>query len=191
MLRSIWTEWIKSFNLTITPISNPSIPGKHHVISFEATGVLDSNPAIDAEELPGELDASRDQIRQLESDLRYSRENLQATIEELETSNEELQATNEELIASNEDLQSTNEELHSVNEELYTVNAEHQRKNTELAELYQDMDLLLENTDVATVFLDRDLRVRRFTSRVRRVFDFMEHDVGPIDPEFFTKIHCR
>ncbi len=177
----------QTFNLTVTPFSNYSISGKFQVISFEALGVLASDSTVNAEEFPGELDASRDHIRQLEIDLRYSRENLQATIEELETSNEELQATNEELIASNEELQSTNEELHSVNEELYTVNAEHQRKNIELAELYQDMNLLLENTDVATIFLDRELRVRRFTSRVRHVFDFVEHDVGRYIRSFSPK----
>ncbi len=179
------------FNLMITPFSHPSISGKYHVVSFDALGVslgdADRVSDVATEEFTGELDASRDHIRQLESDLRYSRENLQATIEELETSNEELQATNEELIASNEELQSTNEELHSVNEELYTVNAEHQRKNTELAELYQDMNLLLENTDVATIFLDKELRVRRFTSRVRRVFDFVEHDVGRYIRSFSPK----
>ncbi|MEM6779648.1 MAG: PAS domain-containing protein, partial [Planctomycetota bacterium] len=151
---------------------------------------LDDRPAaseIPLEAAPGELNASREHIRQLEEDLRYSRENLQSTIEELETSNEELQATNEELIASNEELQSTNEELHSVNEELYTVNAEHQRKISQLAELNQDMNHLLENTDVATVFLDKDLRVRRFTSRVKNVFDLVDHDIGRPIRSFLPK----
>jgi two-component system CheB/CheR fusion protein len=178
------------YNLTVTPVSHPSIHGRHHVISFEALGSRVADAAIETQQIPGELDASRDHIRQLEDDLRYSRENLQSTIEELETSNEELQATNEELIASNEELQSTNEELHSVNEELYTVNAEHQRKIQELAELNQDMNHLLENTDVATVFLDRELRVRRFTSQVQRVFDLVEQDVGrsisSFQPRFVT-----
>src|SRR5689334_25448877 len=84
----------------------------------------------------------------------------------METSNEELQATNEELIASNEELQSTNEELHSVNEELYTVNAELQRKISELRELNADMQHFLESTDVGTLFLDRNLCIRKYTPRV-------------------------
>ncbi|MGB7328953.1 MAG: chemotaxis protein CheB [Rubripirellula sp.] len=176
-----------TYNLTVTPISHPSMLGKCHVISFEAIESQPNARSIELETVPGELDASRDHIRQLEDDLRYSRENLQSTIEELETSNEELQATNEELIASNEELQSTNEELHSVNEELYTVNAEHQSKIAELAELNQDMNHLLENTDVATVFLDRELRVRRFTSRVRHVFDLMDHDIGRPIRSFLPK----
>src|SRR6185503_5499832 len=105
-------------------------------------------------------------------------ETLQATIEELETSNEEMQATNEELVAANEELQSTNEELHSVNEELYTVNAEYQQKILELKELNADMQHLLEGTDVGTLFLDRELRIRRFTARIASVFRIQEHDLG-------------
>lgn len=177
----------RAYNLTITPLSHPSINGKHHIIAFEPLDIRPSATPIETETLPDELDASRDHIRQLEIDLRYSRENLQSTIEELETSNEELQATNEELIASNEELQSTNEELHSVNEELYTVNSEHQHKISELAELNQDMNHLLDNTDVATVFLDRDLRVRRFTSRVESLFDFVSHDIGRPIRSFLPK----
>src|SRR5947208_15793893 len=89
-----------------------------------------------------------------------------------------MQATNEELVASNEELQSTNEELHSVNEELYTVNAEYQQKIAELKELNADMQHLLEGTDVGTVFLDRELRIRRFTSRIASVFRIQSDDIG-------------
>jgi two-component system CheB/CheR fusion protein len=121
---------------------------------------------------------SRDRISTLEHDLRTSRENLQATIEELETSNEELQATNEELIASNEELQSTNEELHSVNEELYTVNAEYQRKIVELTEMTDDLENLLQSTSLAVLFLDEELRIRKFTSPVSQLFNILKQDVG-------------
>ncbi|MCC7420260.1 MAG: response regulator [Planctomycetaceae bacterium] len=121
---------------------------------------------------------SRDRIEALELELRYSKENLQATIEELETSNEEMQATNEELVASNEELQSTNEELHSVNEELYTVNAEHQRKITELSEMTADMENLLESTDIGTIFLDRDLNIRKFTPQIGVTFHLLPQDIG-------------
>jgi two-component system CheB/CheR fusion protein len=127
-------------------------------------------------------DDTRQRIADLEQDLQFTRENLQATIEELETSNEELQATNEELLASNEELQSTNEELQSVNEELYTVNAEYQTKIQELAELNNDMDNLLTSSQVASIFLDRDLCIRRFTPAAAGVVRLMEHDVGrPLD----------
>ncbi len=121
---------------------------------------------------------STEEIGRLEVELRYTKENLQATIEELETSNEELQATNEELVASNEELQSTNEELQSVNEELYTVNAEFQRKIAELTELTNDMDNLLESTEVGTIFLDREMQIRKFTPKIAETFNLLPQDVG-------------
>jgi two-component system, chemotaxis family, CheB/CheR fusion protein len=121
---------------------------------------------------------SVDQLNALQDELSYTRENLQAAIQELETANEELQATNEELIASNEELQSTNEELHSVNEELYTVNAEYQKKNVELQELNDDIEHLLNGTDVGTMFLDRQLCIRKFTPRIAGIFRVINQDIG-------------
>ncbi len=122
--------------------------------------------------------ASQERLDTLEGELSYTRETLQSTIEELQTSNEELQAANEELVASNEELQSTNEELHSVNEELYTVNAELQRKIAELRELNSDMQHFLESTDVGTLFLDRNLCIRKYTPRMASVFHIQPQDVG-------------
>ena len=126
-----------------------------------------------------ELDVEAEQrILELEYELQQTRENLQATIEELETTNEEQQATNEELLASNEELQSTNEELHSVNEELYTVNAEYQSKIQELTELNNDMDNLLRSTGIGVVFLDSNLKVRKFTPAATAAFNLVETDIG-------------
>lgn len=126
----------------------------------------------------------------LENELRFTRENLQATVEELETANEELQATNEELVASNEELQSTNEELHSVNEELYTVNAEYQRKIVELTELTDDIENLLRTTEIGVVFLDRELRIRRFTPPITSLFALQTQDVGRRLDEFSSAMKC-
>lgn len=128
-------------------------------------------------------------IAQLEREMNYARETLQATVEELESSNEELQATNEELTASNEELQSTNEELqstneelHSVNEELYTVNSEHKQKIEELTQLTSDMDNLLKSTDIGTIFLDHEFRIRMYTPAISAAFNILQTDVGrPID----------
>jgi two-component system CheB/CheR fusion protein len=121
---------------------------------------------------------AQQRIVDLENELQFTRENLQATVEELETSNEELQATNEELLASNEELQSTNEELQSVNEELYTVNSEYQGKITELTEVNNDLDNLLCNTGVATLFLDENMDVRRFTPEISQLFRILDQDIG-------------
>ncbi|MEM6926763.1 MAG: PAS domain-containing protein, partial [Myxococcota bacterium] len=107
-----------------------------------------------------------------------TRENLRTAVEDLEATNEELQATNEELIASNEELQSTNEELQSVNEELYTVNAEYQEKIEELEYLTGDLENLLRSIDVGALFLDSELRVRRFNDTVLRLLPLRTQDLG-------------
>ncbi len=169
-----------TFRLTVKPIHS-----RHETECWFLASLHELDrphePAAEAVEnaAPLSLDqATKDQFQALDSELRYTKENLQATVEEMETSNEELQATNEELIASNEELQSTNEELHSVNEELYTVNAEYQKKITELTELTADIDNLLQSTEVGVVFLDRDLCIRKFTSKVVEVFHFLPVDIG-------------
>ena len=156
----------------------------HVIVSFEPAAHSPARArAADATETEFDLDkVSREQLGALEAELRSTRENLQAAIEQLEASNEELQASNEELLASNEELQSTNEELQSVNEELYTVNAEYQRKIAELVELTNDMNNLLQSTDVGTIFLDSDLRIRKFTPQIAQGFQLVAHDVGrPIE----------
>ena len=117
-------------------------------------------------------------VTELERDLLSTRENLQSSIEQQETINEELQAANEELLAANEELQSTNEELESVNEELYTVNAEYQGKIQELIELNDDMSNFTSSTEVGTVFLDRDLCIRRFTPAFSKVTGLLPSDTG-------------
>jgi two-component system CheB/CheR fusion protein len=161
--------------LSVKPLAIQSTGEEYYLISF----VTHAKPSPPASETHIDFDqASRDRLVELEDELRYTKENLQATIEEMETTNEELQATNEELVASNEELQSTNEELHSVNEELYTVNAEHQRKITELTELTDDMDNLLRSTDIGTIFLDRALRIRKFTPQIYHTFQILPQDIG-------------
>lgn len=118
------------------------------------------------------------QIMELKEALSETRENLQSTIEELETSNEEMQATNEELLASNEELQSTNEELQSLNEELHTVNAELQEKNIQLTELNSDVENLMKNINIGTIFLDRDFKIRKYTPSIHEHFQLRIEDIG-------------
>ncbi|WP_176477821.1 PAS domain-containing protein, partial [Mesorhizobium sp. WSM3866] len=124
-------------------------------------------------------------VSQLEKELRETRERLQITTEELESSNEELKSSNEELSSINEELQSSNEELEtskeelqSINEELQTVNAELNIRVDELSRANNDMSNLLESTQIATVFLDRDLCIKSFTPTARDLFRLVESDVG-------------
>lgn len=121
---------------------------------------------------------STEKVKDLEYALSESKTQLQNAVEELETSNEELQASNEELMASNEELQSTNEELQSVNEELYTVNFELQEKNKELTSLNNDINNLFNSTEVGTLFLDTELRIRKFTPSLQKHFKLNEKDLG-------------
>lgn len=166
---------INKVSLSIVPIS---IGNKH--TSFAAVVITEEKRENGSDESPNydQEFESISRINDLEQELQFTRENLQATIEELETSNEELQATNEELLASNEELQSTNEELQSVNEELYTVNSEYQSKLREMNILSADMDSLMYSIDMAVIYLDEHLNIRRFTSLATRIFNIIEHDIG-------------
>lgn len=162
--------------VTVRPLPIRGADETYFLISVEADARKEVvTTAGDDLDVPA---ASSRRLTELEEELRYTKENLQATVEEMETTNEELQATNEELVASNEELQSTNEELHSVNEELYTVNAEYQRKISELTELTDDMDNLLQSTDIGTIFLDRDLLIRKFTPKIAHAFQLLPQDIG-------------
>lgn len=168
----------KRVSVTARPIPLRNSDSTFVLVTLEEERLPEAKEAAtNPQQVDLELSA-RDRLEALETELRYTKENLQAAVEELEASNEELQAANEELVASNEELQSTNEELHSVNEELYTVNAEYQRKIVELTQLNNDMDNLLRSTEVGTIFLDRDLCIRKFTPQVSRLFNLMPQDVG-------------
>ena len=121
----------------------------------------------------------------LEHELQATKEYLQTTVEELEASNEELKSTNEELQSTNEELQSTNEELEtakeelqSTNEELITVNSELTGKIEELTEVNNDINNLLASTEIGTIFLDRDLCIKRFTPAATKLFNLIPQDVG-------------
>jgi PAS domain S-box-containing protein len=117
-------------------------------------------------------------IQQLESELRTTREDLQTTIEELETSNEELKSANEELLSMNEELQSTNEELQTSKEELQSLNEELQKKVEELDGAHSDTHNLFESTQIATLFLDNEGRIKRFTPAVTQLVPLKEEHIG-------------
>jgi two-component system CheB/CheR fusion protein len=131
----------------------------------------------------GKLSTSR--VTQLMRELQRAQDEIQTTREEMQTSQEELKSTNEELQSTNEELQSTNEELttskeemQSMNEELQTVNHELHGKLDELSRSNNDMKNLLNSTDVATLFLDSDLFVRRFTTPIMNIIKLIPSDIG-------------
>lgn len=166
-------DWIE---LTVQPL--PEAEG-HVLVVFE------DREAAAAAVLPLPAPDDNEQIAQMESELARTRETLQTTIEELETSNEELRAANEEMQSVNEELQSTTEELEtgkeelqSTNEELLAVNSELQARNDDLLRVNSDLSNLIASTDIGTLFLDEESRVRRFTPRTTDIFNLIESDVG-------------
>jgi two-component system, chemotaxis family, CheB/CheR fusion protein len=136
--------------------------------------------------------------RQLQRDLESTQERLQVTIEELEnanealrTSNEQLQSLNEEMHSANEELQTSQEELQSVNEELNTLNAELSKKVDELELLYGDLQNLFQSTQIATIFLDRESRIARFTPAATTVFRLADGDVGRPLSDFAARFDAQ
>ncbi len=180
-------------NLTVRPL--PELgedPGLFMIVFQEVVQSGDATAETAPGGAPGGETAASDYgaeaveiIRRLEKELRATKDHLQATLEELESSNEELVSSNEELLSMNEELQSANEELQtskeelqSVNEELETINAELKKKLEELDRANSDLQNLFQSTQIATVFVDRDLRIQKFTVAATEVFRLIETDVG-------------
>jgi two-component system CheB/CheR fusion protein len=133
----------------------------------------------------GSFPVSEAAADELQKELLYTKQQLHTTIEQMETSLEELKSTNEELQSTNEELQSTNEEslttkeeMQSLNEELMTINIQYQVKAEELTLLNNDMKNLLDSTETATVFLDNELNILRFTPQVKKLFNVIAADIG-------------
>ena len=118
------------------------------------------------------------ELLQVRDEARSTHEEMQTSQEEFRSANEELQSTNEELQSTNEELTTSKEEMQSLNEELQTVNAELQAKVDELSRASNDMKNLLDSTDIATLFLDKDLNVRRFTPRATNIIKLIPGDAG-------------
>ncbi|MGC1952969.1 MAG: chemotaxis protein CheB, partial [Gammaproteobacteria bacterium] len=124
-------------------------------------------------------------VRQLEAELRHTREELQETVERLEGINEEYRAGHEELLSLNEELQSSNEELEaskeelqSLNEEMITINRQLEDKNVALQSANADINNLVVSADIPIIFLDRELRVRRFTPAATELMRLVPSDLG-------------
>lgn len=117
-------------------------------------------------------------LEEARSELHAAREDMQHSQEEYRSVNEELQSTNEELQSANEELTTSKEEIQSMNEELQTVNQELQRKIDELSGTNNDMKNLLNSTNIATLFLDEGLCVRRFTTQASQIIKLIPSDVG-------------
>lgn len=181
-------------NVLVEPLKDPSSDEKLAMVILEQTlpQAPAPGPAAGEEATAGD-DASREMlIRQLEEQLRITHEQLLTVTEQLETSqegfmsaneelmsiNEEFQSGNEELQATNEELETSKEELQALNEELVTVNAELQGKVEELDRVNSDMENLFRSSEIATIFLDPQLVIRRFSPAMAHIFNLIAADIG-------------
>lgn len=173
-------------NLLVRPVE---IAGsRHYLVVFTA-----GKPSVaDAAASEGRSDgdgAMESVVERLEDELRESRERQRLTMahggvatEELKASNEELQAINEELRSTSEELETSREELQSVNEEMAAVNIELKDKIEEISHSHSDLQNLMHSTDIGTIFLARDLTIKRYTRRIEQLFNIISTDIGrPFD----------
>ncbi|MDI6877684.1 MAG: chemotaxis protein CheB [Methanomicrobiales archaeon] len=174
----------QSIRLTIRPITRQKGAEPLLMVVFEAIQRPhpESRPETDqaVKDLPEGTQSSdlERELAETKSQLQHTIEDMQASQEELKSMNEELQSTNEELKSTNEELTSSKEELQSLNEELLTVNSEHQKKIEELSQINDDMRNLLQSIEIAILFLDNELRVRRFTEPVRAIINLQSSDIS-------------
>ena len=178
-----YNDEMETVRIIVRPVTElPMIEG-FMMVTFESKPP--AGAAGEKKKKPAVKKSAEPRLAALEQELQSTKEYLQTTIEELETSNEELKSTNEELQSTNEELQSTNEEmetsreeLQSTNEELQTVNAELQDKVGQLSGANNDLNNLMSSTEIATIFLDNDLCIKRFTPKMTNVFKLIGTDVG-------------
>ena len=171
-------------NLHVFALDKPRELSGNFLVAFED---LKETETVEDPDYNGKTSSSwhESRISELEQELIYTRESQQSAIEELESSNEELKSANEELQSTNEEFQSTNEEmessreeLQSLNEELQTVNAELQNKVDELSAAQDDINNLLNSTQIAIVFVDGDLCIKRFSKESTKIINLIGSDVG-------------
>jgi two-component system CheB/CheR fusion protein len=176
--------------LTVLQLREPEAAEGFLLVTFDDEAKpISPPPSADAEPVEESL------VQQLERELLATREALNTATEELEANNEEAKASNEESMSMNEELQSANEELEtskeeaqSLNEELTTMNAQLQDKVAELETSNNDMINFVSSTEIATIFLDADLRIKRFTPAITKLINVIPSDVGRPLVDFSTNV---
>jgi two-component system, chemotaxis family, CheB/CheR fusion protein len=168
-----------SLDVTIRPVrETPGLEGMVMIV-FRDIAIPQAATLKRRRRAAGPLDpAVSHDLANAREEVRALRQEMLASQEDLQSANEELQSTNEELQSANEELTTSKEESQSMNEELQTINAELHSKLDDLSLAQSDMQNLLNSTDIATLFLDNALNVRRFTEHITRIIQLREGDIG-------------
>ncbi|WP_029916815.1 chemotaxis protein CheB [Pelobacter seleniigenes] len=173
---------LQALNLTIQPITHPEALSGMVLVIFQdmpadptKAGTGRGKTKSPASARIAELEQALMQSRE---ELQITHESIQASQEEFKSMNEELQSTNEELQSTNEELSTSKEEMQSINEELQTVNAEQAAKMEEFGRINSDMQNLLNSTEIISLFLDNELRIKRFTPSAVKLFNLLDSDIG-------------
>ena len=164
-------------DVTVQAIREPAALAGMLMIVFRDVAVIPAGRSRRKSEMALQTSHAAE-VQQCRDEIQTLREETRASKEELQSANEELQSTNEELQSANEELTTSKEEMQSMNEELQTINAEMHTKLDVLAMAQSDLKNLLNSTDIAMLFLDKKLNVRRYTERASRIISLRESDVG-------------
>jgi len=175
-LQIVGAGGMQGVDVSVQPLHEPAALQGTMMIVFRDVAVL---PRIGRRRGANATEATHAvEVQQCHDEIKSLREENRASREELQSANEELQSTNEELQSANEELTTSKEEMQSMNEELQTVNAEMQSKLDDLALAQSDMKSLLNSTEIAMLFLDQNLNVRRFTDRAAKIINLRDSDIG-------------
>ncbi len=176
--------------MQVTPIASQARKAAQALVFF-----LDGGLVFESEQLEPVGDARPDEVRRVYAELKASQEALMVSrsghgsvVQELRAANEELQSMNEEYRLTAEQLETSKEELQSVNEELHTVNAELKSKLESISAAHSDLQNLSAATEIGTLFLDPDLRIKMFTAPVAELFNITRHDIGRTITDFTHRL---
>uniref|UniRef100_Q3AT39 protein-glutamate O-methyltransferase n=1 Tax=Chlorobium chlorochromatii (strain CaD3) TaxID=340177 RepID=Q3AT39_CHLCH len=187
------SEGSQRINLTIRLLDKPEALRGLVLIVFEddenVTVTTDTTEQLSLASGENRMVLLEQELSQARDEILIIREEMQTSQEELKSTNEEMQSANEELQSTNEELTTSKEEMQSMNEELQTINHELQSKVSDLSQANNDMKNLLNSTDIATLFLDDALNIRRFTTRTASLIKLIATDVGRPITDIVTDLH--
>ncbi|CAN7692812.1 PAS domain-containing protein [Rhizobium sp. LjRoot98] len=178
-------------SMHVTPVATEAQRGSQALVFF-----LDGGEVRDGEEAGSTGEARPDEVRRLYAELKAAQEALlisrnsqESSMQELRAANEELQSMNEEYRSTAEELETSKEELQSINEELHTVNAELKSKLENISAAHSDLQNLSAATEIGTLFLDQNMRIKMFTSPIADLFNITRHDIGRAITDFTHQLN--